>query len=108
MDSTVDCTLTVASEVTVMPGSAASTGSRAAGMTASTALMRWYRVRIVPPMPSTAATGLSSPVAETMTVTPGLADAAGTSASDVPATAAITAATATAARLLRREKSRAR
>ena len=58
---------------------------------------------------STAATGLSSPVAVTMTVSPGLADAAGAPASDVPAkAAAIAAATAAAARPFRHEISRAR
>jgi hypothetical protein len=49
----------------------------------------------VPPTSSTAAAGLSSPVAVTMTVSVTLADAAGTPAIDVPANAA-TAATAAA------------
>ena len=53
---------------------------------------------MVPPTPSTAVTGLSSPVAVTMTVSPELADAAGTPAIDVPASAAITAAPAAAIR----------
>jgi hypothetical protein len=40
---------------------------------------------MVPPTPSTALTGFSSPVAVTITVSIGLADAAGAPASDVPA-----------------------
>ena len=98
VDSGVDCTLTERSEVTVMPGSASSTGSRAVGTSASTPLMRWYRVRMVPPTPSTAVTGLSSPVAVTMTVSIGLAEAAGTPVTDVAAKAAASAAAAAAAR----------
>jgi hypothetical protein len=70
--------------------------------------MMWYYVKTVPPTESTAATGLSSPVAVTMTVSLWLADAAGAPATDVPAAAAITAATAAAARALRHEMSRAR
>jgi hypothetical protein len=40
---------------------------------------------MVPPTPSTALTGFSSPVAVTITVSSGLADAAGTAVTDVPA-----------------------
>jgi hypothetical protein len=69
--------------------------------------MMWNCVRMVPPRESTAAAGLSSPVAVTMTVSLWLADAAGTLAIDVPARAAMTAATAAAARVLRQEMSRA-
>jgi hypothetical protein len=47
--------------------------------------MRWNVDRMVPPSPSTALTGLSSPVAVTMTVACGLADAAGAPVTDVPA-----------------------
>ena len=68
VDSVVDCTLTETSGVTVIPGSAASSGSTAVGIKASTPSMRWYCVRTVPPTSSTAATGLRSPVAVTMTV----------------------------------------
>ena len=39
VDSTVDCTLTETSGVTVMPGSAASSGSSTVGIEASTPLM---------------------------------------------------------------------
>src|SRR5579862_9014262 len=63
---------------------------------------------MVPPTPSTAATGLSSPVAVTMTVSLGLADAAGTPASDVPASTATTAAPAVAIRRLFRPAGRDR
>ena len=107
VDSGTDCTLTVRSEVTVMPGSASSTGSRAVGTSASTPLMRWYRVRMVPPTPSTAVTGLSSPVAVTMTVSIGLAEAAGTPVIDVAAKAAASAAAAAATRTLLRPTGRA-
>src|SRR5258708_3351778 len=92
VDSVADCALTGTSGVTVMPGNAASTGSRAMGIEASTPLMRWYCVKTVPPTSSTAATGVKSPVEVTMTVSVVLADAAGTPATDVPANAATTAA----------------
>ena len=105
VDSGLDCTLTAASAVTVMPGSAPSTGSRAVGTSASTPLMRWNWVRTVPPSPSTAVAGFSNPVAVTMTVSSGLADAAGTPASDVPAkVAASTAAVAAIRPFFRRAR----
>ena len=63
---------------------------------------------MLPPTPSTAATGLTSPVAVTITVSPELAEAAGTLASDVPATAAITAAPAATIRRFFRRASRVR
>ena len=55
-----------------------------------------------------AMTGLSSPAEVTMTVSLGLADAAGAPASEVPANAATAAATVTAARPFFCQTSRAR
>ena len=60
--------------------------------------MRWNWVRTLPPTPSTAVTGLSSPVAVTMTVSLGLADAAGAPVIDVPAKAAASIAAVAAIR----------
>ena len=108
VDSGLACTFTEASGVTVMPGIAPSTGSRAAGTSASTPLMRWNWVRMVPPTPSTALTGLSSPVAVTMTVSSGLADAAGTPAIDVPVKVAASIAAVAAIRPFFRRTRRAR
>ncbi len=82
-----------------MPGSAASSGSETVGIKASTPSMRWYCVRTVPPTSSTAAAGLKSPSAVTMTVSLRLADAAGTPAIDMPANAAATAVPAAASRV---------
>ena len=70
--------------------------------------MRWNWVRTVPPTSSTAVTGLSSPVAVTMTVSPGLADAAGAPASDVPAKVAASIAAVAAIRPFFRRARRVR
>jgi hypothetical protein len=91
-----------------MPGSAASSASAAVGIEASTPSMRWNCVRTVPPTSSTATTGLKSPSAVTMTVSLGLAEAAGTPTIDVPANAATTAAPAAAIRPFFRQASRNR
>jgi hypothetical protein len=108
VDSGAACTFTAASGVTVMPGSASSTGSRATGTSATTPLMRWNLDRMLPPSPSTAVTGLSSPVAVTMTVSCGLADAAGAPASEVPAKVAASIAAVAAIRPFFRRTRRAR
>ncbi len=108
MDSGTDWTLTETSGVTVIPGSAASSGSTAVGIRASTPSMMWYCVTMVPPTSSTAATGLSSPSAVTMTASLGLADAAGTPVSSGPANAAATTAPAAAIRPFFQQAGRAR
>jgi hypothetical protein len=92
----------------VIPGIAARTGSIAVRIEASTPLMRWYCVKTVPPTSSTAATGLKSPEAVTMTVSLVLADAAGTPAIDVPANAATAATPAAMIRRLFHETRRSR
>ncbi len=97
----VDWTVTDTSGVTVIPGSDASNGSRNVGTVASTPLMTWYWFSTVPSTPSTADTGLSSPVDVTMTCWVELADAAGAAATDAPASAETTAAETAARRAFR-------
>src|ERR1700722_20982576 len=100
VDSTVDWTLTETSGVTVIPAGASSAGASAAGIDASTPSMIWNLVSTVPRTSSTAATGLSSPVEVTMTVTVLLADAAGAPTMVVPANAVATRTAAAASRPL--------
>ena len=104
-----DWTLTETSGVTVMPGSASRTGSRIVGIDrldpvddVELTSGRCRRRR------STAVTGLSSPVAVTMTVSLWLADAAGAPAIEVPARVAATAAPAATARPFCHRMDRAR